>query len=82
MKTDPFNCFVLHADTDALDIMENNRVGCLPVVDNGRLVGIVTSYDFLAGAARLFREHLSPWRHQPLSNKQKPSTHRLSENST
>jgi hypothetical protein len=31
----------------------------LPVVDNGHPVGIVTSYDFLAGAARLFREHLS-----------------------
>jgi CBS domain-containing protein len=39
--------------------MESNCVGCLPVVDNGHLVGIVTSYDFLAGAARLFREHLS-----------------------
>jgi len=39
--------------------MESNCVGCLPVVDNGHLVGIVTSYDFLAGAARLFREQLS-----------------------
>ena len=43
----------------AMSIMEKHRVGCLPVVDDGRLAGIVTSYDFLAGAARLFREHLS-----------------------
>jgi CBS-domain-containing membrane protein len=42
-----------------MTIMERNGVGCLPVVDDGHLVGIVTSYDFLAGAARLFREQLS-----------------------
>ena len=38
--------------------MQRKRVGCLPVVDNEQLVGILTSYDFLAAAARLFREHL------------------------
>lgn len=43
---------------EAMDIMRTNRVGCLPVLDEGRLVGIVTSYDFLDASARLFREHL------------------------
>ena len=39
--------------------MRQNRVGCLPVLDDGRLVGIVTSYDFLDASARLFRKELS-----------------------
>ena len=39
--------------------MRLNRVGCLPVVDEGQLVGIVTSYDFLDASARLFRRELS-----------------------
>lgn len=43
----------------AIEVMKTHRVGCLPVVDDGRLVGIVTSYDFLAGAARLFRQQLT-----------------------
>ena len=43
---------------EAIDIMKQNRVGCLPVLEDGRLVGIVTSYDFLSASARLFEEHL------------------------
>ena len=59
MKTDPLTVSSTTPTLDALEIMQANRVGCLPVVDDGRLVGILTSYDFLAGAARLFREHLT-----------------------
>jgi CBS domain-containing protein len=44
---------------EALEIMRRNRVGCLPVLDDGRLVGIVTSYDFLDASARLFKEQLT-----------------------
>ena len=40
---------------EAMEIMRQNRVGCLPVLDDGRLVGIVTSYDFLDASARLFK---------------------------
>jgi len=42
----------------AIDMMRRHRVGCLPVLDDGRLVGIVTSYDFLDASARLFKEKL------------------------
>jgi CBS-domain-containing membrane protein len=49
--------------------MQANRVGCLPVVDDGQLVGILTSYDFLGGAARLFREQLG--KATPANNKAK-----------
>ena len=33
----------------------DERIGCLPVVEGGRLVGIVTAHDLL----RAFREHLA-----------------------
>jgi CBS domain-containing protein len=35
------------------------RVGCLPVVGNGVLVGIVTATDFLDASAKLFEEQLT-----------------------
>ena len=34
-------------------------IGCLPVVDDNQLVGIVTSYDFLTATASLFKQHLA-----------------------
>jgi CBS domain-containing protein len=36
--------------------MRRRRIGSLPVVEDGRLVGIVTVYDFLESAARLSAE--------------------------
>ena len=44
---------------EAMEIMRRNRVGCLPVLDDGRLVGIVTSYDFLDASSRLFKKQLT-----------------------
>jgi CBS domain-containing protein len=43
---------------EAIEIMRCAKIGCLPVVDDGQLVGIVTSYDFLTATARLFKQHL------------------------
>jgi CBS domain-containing protein len=60
MKTDVRTVTSSTRTLEAIEIMQTHRVGCLPVVDNGQLVGIVTSYDFLAGAARLFEAQLSP----------------------
>jgi CBS domain-containing protein len=59
MKRDPLTVSSSTPTLEALEIMQSKRVGCLPVVDGGQLVGILTSYDFLAGAARLFRSHLT-----------------------
>lgn len=42
----------------AIEIMRHHRVGCLPVVENGHLVGIVTAQDFLEISGRLFEQHL------------------------
>jgi CBS domain-containing protein/gamma-glutamylcysteine synthetase len=43
---------------EALAIMRRRKVGCLPVVENDRLVGIVTAYDFLSLAAEIIEEQL------------------------
>ena len=45
---------------EAMELMRTNRVGCLPVIENDQLVGIVTSYDFLEASAKLFEQHLGP----------------------
>ncbi len=59
MKTEPLTVSSTTPTLDALEIMQTNRVGCLPVVDDGHLVGILTSFDFLSGAARLFKHYLA-----------------------
>jgi len=43
---------------EAMAIMRRRKVGCLPVVENDRLVGIVTTYDFLSLAAEIIEEQL------------------------
>ena len=59
MKTDPLTVSSTTPTLEALELMRCNKVGCLPVVDDGQLVGIVTSYDFLDASARLFKEQLT-----------------------
>jgi len=59
MVTDPVTVTPSTSSLEAIEIMRRNRVGCLPVVDNDQLVGIVTSYDFLEASAKLFHQHLS-----------------------
>ena len=36
--------------------MRQKKVGCLPVVQNGKLVGIVTEHDFMNLSANLLKE--------------------------
>lgn len=38
---------------EAMNIMERNKIGCLPVVKNGKLVGIITESDFIGITRRL-----------------------------
>lgn len=59
MTPEPLTVTSTTPTLEALEIMRQNRVGCLPVLDDGRLVGIVTSYDFLDASARLFKEQLA-----------------------
>ncbi len=39
--------------TEAMEVMRGNKLGCLPVVKNNELVGIITEMDFLRVAGRL-----------------------------
>jgi CBS domain-containing protein/gamma-glutamyl:cysteine ligase YbdK (ATP-grasp superfamily) len=59
MIVQPVTVSASTSSLEAIEIMQEQRVGCLPVVEDDRLVGIVTSYDFLAATAHLFREHLA-----------------------
>ena len=43
---------------EALRIMRECKVGCLPVIENGRLVGLITAYDFLSLSAQIIEKHL------------------------
>jgi len=43
---------------DALHMMREKGIGCLPVVKNKKLVGLITDYDFLTVSTRLFEERL------------------------
>ncbi|MDG5767961.1 glutamate-cysteine ligase family protein [Balneolales bacterium ANBcel1] len=44
--------------TEAIELMQNNDISSLPVVENGKLVGIVTEYDFTRIAAELLKDRL------------------------
>ncbi|PKN09574.1 MAG: hypothetical protein CVU73_01075 [Deltaproteobacteria bacterium HGW-Deltaproteobacteria-8] len=47
MRTDVRTVSSQDSVKDAANILYNNKYGCLPVVDDGKLVGIVTEADFL-----------------------------------
>ncbi len=41
---------------DAAIFLQNNRYGCLPVVEDGRLLGIITDTDFIGVAINLLEQ--------------------------
>lgn len=44
---------------DALYLMRERGIGCLPVCKNGKLVGMITAHDFLTVSTRLLEERLT-----------------------
>jgi CBS domain-containing protein/gamma-glutamyl:cysteine ligase YbdK (ATP-grasp superfamily) len=58
MKTNPLSVSPDTPTLEAIALMRRHKVGCMPVVDGRKLVGIVTATDFLNPAARLFEEYL------------------------
>ncbi|MBX2842534.1 MAG: CBS domain-containing protein [Flammeovirgaceae bacterium] len=40
---------------EAMDIMMEHKIGCLPVINNGKLVGLITETNFLNITASLFK---------------------------
>jgi CBS domain-containing protein len=59
MKPSPTSVTSTTPTLEAIEIMRSSGIGCLPVVDDNQLVGIVTSYDFLTATASLFKQHLT-----------------------
>jgi len=59
MKPNPISVTSTTPTLEAIEIMRSSGIGCLPVVDDNQLVGIVTSYDFLTATASLFKQHLT-----------------------
>ena len=58
MKTELFTISPETPTLEALRLMRENNIGCLPVVRNERLLGLVTAYDFLTVSAKLLEEKL------------------------
>jgi len=58
MKRDPLTVTPRTSCLDAIHLMNEHRFSSLPVLDDGRLVGIVTDRDFSHAAARLFEDEL------------------------
>jgi CBS domain-containing protein/gamma-glutamyl:cysteine ligase YbdK (ATP-grasp superfamily) len=56
MNPDPVSVAPTTPVSAAVELMRRRRIGSLPVVEDGRLVGIVTVYDFLESSARLSAE--------------------------
>jgi CBS domain-containing protein/gamma-glutamyl:cysteine ligase YbdK (ATP-grasp superfamily) len=72
MKPNPTRVSSTTPTLEAIEIMQRDSIGCLPVVDNNRLVGIVTSYDFLTATASLFKQQLAA---SASSSEKEPKVH-------
>jgi CBS domain-containing protein/gamma-glutamylcysteine synthetase len=58
MNPDPVTAAPETTTLDALEMMRAGKLGCLPVVQDGKLVGLVTESDFIDVSARLLDEWL------------------------
>jgi CBS domain-containing protein len=58
MKRNPITVTPETKTADAIEIMRENRVGCLPVVKGNRLVGRVDVYDILSVSSAIFEMEL------------------------
>ena len=58
MKREPITVAPETGSLVAIELMEQKRIACLPVVKSGRLVGVITEREFMDIAAQLLRERL------------------------
>lgn len=58
MKTDVQTVSLETPTLDAVRLLRKRRIGCLPVIHEGRLVGIVTEEDFMTIATNLLEQKL------------------------
>jgi CBS domain-containing protein len=58
MERDPVSVTPETPTLEAIDVMRHHEVSCLPVVSEGKLVGIVSESDFMPLAYDLLEDHL------------------------
>ena len=56
MKRDPLTISPDASTLEAITLMRTRRVGCLPVVKDGRLVGMVTARSLMGIVAKLLED--------------------------
>ncbi|QOC24012.1 CBS domain-containing protein [Wenzhouxiangella sp. AB-CW3] len=62
MRSDPVTVSPDTTTVDAIRLMRERRLSCLPVAEAGKLVGLVTEYDLLVVAGRLLETYLETGR--------------------
>jgi CBS domain-containing protein len=70
MITDPISVAPATPIPEAVKLMRLHHIGSLPVVENDRLVGIVTVYDLLESSARLFEDETKLQDQRPVAEKE------------
>ena len=55
MKSDLITICPTETLLKGLELMEKNNIGCLPVVDNGRLIGMLSETNFLHVTRRMMK---------------------------
>ncbi len=65
MRTDLVTVTPNTSTLEAMRIMRERKVGCLPVLEGGKLVGIVTERDLVEVSARLLEAHLESLERSP-----------------
>ncbi|HNU08973.1 MAG TPA: CBS domain-containing protein, partial [Pyrinomonadaceae bacterium] len=58
MKTNLITVTPETGSLEALKTMRDHDIGCLPVVHNNRLIGLITAFDFLTVSVKLFEERV------------------------
>jgi CBS domain-containing protein len=58
MKKDPITIAPETPSLQALQMMRELDIGCLPIVRDGQLIGIITAHDFLTVSSKLLEEKL------------------------
>ena len=58
MTGDPVTIDSDTTTVDAIRLMRTSKVACLPVVENGKLLGLITEHDLIVVASHLLERHL------------------------
>ncbi len=58
MKKNPITAQADTLTVDAIKIMRENKLGCLPIVDKDKLIGIITDHDLIDVAGKLLEKYL------------------------